>query len=107
LTTKNAVYKNKHVEEHKMLKMVWNSGDEEQVIELTETPEFVLINFCDIIIRKQDLRNPDVRYMLRETVNALKVKAEGEPDGYTPFDRRGLKEHIAQIEDLLKKFEQE
>ena|GEM_PF-3220553 len=90
------------------LQMVWKAGEkEEEILELTETPEFVLIQFCDIIIRKQDLRNPDARYMLDETVNALKVKAEKEPYGYSPFDRKGLKEYIAHIEDLLIKFDQQ
>ena len=90
------------------LQMLMKTGDkEETVLELTETPEFVLIQFCDVIIRKQDLRNPDTRYVLDETLNALRVKAEREPDGYTPFSRQDLKEFIAMIDELLKKSDQE
>ena len=90
-----------------MLQMLWKSGDTEQVVDLVEVPEFVLVQFCDLILRKQDLRNPDARYMLRETVNALKVKAEEPPDGSAAFERHSLKEQIEQIEGLLDQFDQE
>ena len=90
------------------LQMVWKADDKEQVLELVETPTMILIQFCDLMIRKQDLRNPDVQYMMRENINALKIKAEKEPDDcYTPFNRRELKEYITQVEGLLMKFEQE
>ena len=90
------------------LKMIYKAGEnEEKVLELAETPEIVLLEFCDLIIRKQDLRNPDARNMLDENLNALRNKAEKEPDGnYTPFSRQDLKEYIAQIDDFLKKFDQ-
>jgi len=90
-----------------MLQMSWKTGDTERVVDLVEVPEFVLVQFCDLILRKQDLRNPDARYMLRETINALKVKAEEEPVGPATFERSSLKEQIAQIEGLLDQFDQE
>jgi hypothetical protein len=90
-----------------MLQMMWKSGDTEQVLDLVGVPEFVLVQFCDVILRKQDLRNPDARYMLRETVNALKVKAEEAPVGPAAFDRHSLKEQISRIEGLLVQFDQE
>jgi hypothetical protein len=89
----------------KMLQMSMKSGDEEQVLDLTDVPEFVLAQFCDLILRKQDLRNPDVRKMLRETVDALKSKAEKEPVDPVACERNSLKEGIADIEDLLKQFD--
>jgi hypothetical protein len=88
-----------------MLQMLMKSGDEEQVLDLVDVPEFVLAQFCDLILRKQDLRNPDVRKMLRETVDALKAKAEKEPVDPVAYERNSLKESIANIEDLLKQFD--
>ena len=89
-----------------MLKMMMESGDTKQLMALTEVPAFVLEQFCDLILRKQDLRNPDVRYMLRETVNALKVKAEEPPDGPVAFERHSLKEQLVYVEGLLDEFDQ-
>jgi len=86
-----------------MLQMLMKSGDNEQVLDLVEVPEFVLLQFCDLILRKQDLSNPDVRYMLRETIGALKAKAEA-PSDPASFCRTGLKEQVAQIEGLLEQF---
>jgi hypothetical protein len=95
-------------EEHtKMLQMLMKSGDEEQVLDLVDTPEFVLVQFCDLILRKQDLRNPDARKMLRETVYALKAKIAKEPVDHIAYERNNLKENIAYIEDLLRQFNQE
>ena len=90
-----------------MLQMLMKSGDEEQVLDLVDTPEFVLVKFCEMILRHQDLRNPDARRMLRDTLAALKVKAEKEPVDHISYDRRYLKEDIAYVEDLLKKFDEE
>jgi hypothetical protein len=90
-----------------MLQMVLKSGDEEQVLDLLEVPEFVLMQFCDSILRKQDLRNPVVRDMLRDLTNALKIKAEQEPVDRVAIDRHSLKEQLTQIEGLLAKFDQE
>jgi len=86
--------------------MLMKSGDEEQVLELVDVPEFVLAEFCGLILRHQDLRNPDARRMLRDTVSALKVKAEQEPVDRVSLDRQSLKEDIAQMESLLKQFDQ-
>ncbi len=87
------------------MQMVWKSGDKEQILELVDSPEVVLVQFCNSILRHQDLRNPDARHMLRETVNALKVKAEQEPDSPLAMDRHDLKEKLAEIEELLDKFD--
>ena len=86
-----------------MLQMAMKSGDnKEQILDLVDVPEFVLVQSCDIILRHQDLRNPDAQYMLRETVNALKVKAEEKPsDLVFSYNRYDLKEYIVQIENLL------
>ena len=90
-----------------MLQMLWKSGDTEKVVDLVEVPEFVLVQFCDVILRKQDLRNPEARYILRETANALKVKAEEPPDSPNAYSRHSLKEYVAQIERLLDQFDSE
>ena len=90
-----------------MLQMSMKSGDDEQVLDLVEVPEFVLVQFCEMILRHQEMRNPDARYMLRETVNALKVKAEEAAVGPGTYDRYSLKGMIARIEELLDQFDQE
>ena len=91
-----------------MLQMVVNAGkDNEQVMELVDTPEFVLVQFCNLILRHRDIRNPDVRYRVQETINALKIKAERTPDPDdepVTFNRYDLKNYIKDIEDLLKQF---
>ena len=90
-----------------MLEILWKSGDTEKVIDLVEAPEYELVTFCDLIIRRRDLRNPDARYMLRGVANALKVKAEEPPDCPDAYSRHGLKEYIARIEELLVQYESE
>jgi hypothetical protein len=87
--------------------MVMGSGDEKQVLDLVDVPELVLVQFCDLILRKRDLRNPDTHKMLQEIVNALKVKAEKEPVDRIAYERCSLKESLAYIEDLLKQFDHE
>lgn len=89
-----------------MLQMVWKSGGDEQVLDLVDTPEIVLVQFCETILRHQDLRNPDARQMLQEIITALKVKAEKEPVDHIAFNRHDLKENIAYVEDLLRQFDQ-
>ncbi len=89
------------------MQMLWKTGDKEQVLELVDTPVLVLVQFCNSILRHQDLRNPDARYRLREIVNALKVKAEQEPNGPADINRYELKEKLAEIEELLAKFDGE
>jgi len=90
-----------------MLDILWKSGDKERVIDLVEAPEIVLLTFCEMILREQDLRNPDARYMLRGAVNALKVKTEKLPDCPDAYSRHRSKECIARIEDLLDQYESE
>jgi hypothetical protein len=85
--------------------MVMNLGtDNEKIMDLVDTPEFVLVQFCDLIIRRRDLRNPETHNRLTETVKALKIKAQEEASGPGTFDRYELKEYIAGIEDLLKQY---
>jgi hypothetical protein len=88
------------------MQIVRKTGDEEQVLELVDTPEFVLVQFCNSILRHQDLRNPDARRILRETVDALKVKAGQEPDSSAAMNRYELKDKLAEIEELLDKFDE-
>jgi len=84
-----------------MLQMLLKSNDNEQVLDLAEVPEFVLVQFCDLILRKRDLSNPGARNMLREMVSALKSKADKEPYDPVAFHRADLKAQITQIEGLL------
>jgi hypothetical protein len=88
------------------MQMIWITGDEKRVLELVDTPELVLVQFCNSILRHQDLRNPDARRMLRETVDALKVKAGQEPDSPLAMDRFELKEKLVEIEEALDKFDE-
>ena len=84
-----------------MLKVVMDPGEDEQVLDLVDTPEIVLMDFCYMIMKYRDLSNPDVQKILREFLNALKVKSEAEPTDYYAYDRRSMKEDIAEVEDLL------
>ena len=59
-----------------MIKMVMDPGDNEEVYDLTETPDFLLVQFCESILRHQDVRNPDVQNILREFVDALRAKVD-------------------------------
>ena len=90
-----------------MLQVAMKSGDDEQILDLVDTPEIVLVQFCEAILRHQDLRNPDARYLLRETVKALKVKADKEPVDHIVYDRNNLKENIAYVEGLLRQYDEE
>ena len=87
-----------------MLQMLMRSGDDEQMLDLVDVPEFVLVQSCDTILRHWDLRNSDARLQLTELINALKVKAQEEPTGPATFNRYGLREYIARIECLIKQF---
>ena len=51
-----------------------NGGsDREEIMELVDAPEFVLVQMCDVTLRKQDMRNPDAQRMVREFVDALRI----------------------------------
>ena len=89
-----------------MLQMLMKSGGNEQVLDLTEVPEFVLVQSCDTVLRHWDLRNPDARWHLAELIDALKVKAEEEPTGKATFDRYSLRKYVAQIEGLIEQFDE-
>ena len=90
-----------------MLQISCKYDDTEEVVDLVEAPEIVLLQFCDLILRKWDLRNPEVRNMLREMFNALKAKAEKKPDGPAAYSPYSLEEQIAHIEGLLDQLDQE
>jgi hypothetical protein len=94
-----------------MIKMVMNPGDEEQVYDLTETPDFLLLQFCESILRKQDLRNPEVQNMLGEIVDALRAKVDNKSkDGFgflITVDRNELKGVIQAIDGLLMQIKEE
>ncbi|MDR1687747.1 MAG: hypothetical protein LBS21_03940 [Clostridiales bacterium] len=90
-----------------MLKMVMDSDGEEQVMSLEDSPEIVLIDTCNLVLRHRDLRNPDNRNFLREILNALKVKAESKSTEPNTVSREELKQNIAETEDLLKQFDEE
>jgi hypothetical protein len=85
-----------------MMQIVMNADTEdEQVMDLVDTPEIVLIQFGDMIIRHRDLRNPDVRSRVQDIINALKAKAGKSSGGYNPYDTKSF---IEQAEDILKQF---
>ena len=78
--------------------------EDEKVMDLADTSEFVLVEFCNMILRHRDIRNPEIRDRIQEIINALKVKSEklsGEP---AASNRYNLKNYIMGIEDLLKQF---
>jgi hypothetical protein len=85
-----------------MFKMVLDhGGEDEEVMELVDTPEFVLVQYCGMILRHRDIRIPTFHNMLAEIIAALKVKAEKEADGPGTFSRYDLKEYIKDVEGLL------
>jgi len=91
-----------------MLQMIMEADGKEQILDLSEVPEYVLMMSCDGILRNQDLRNPEAQYILQETINALKVKAEEKPsEGIISYHRGDLKKYIAYVDDLLTSIKQE
>ena len=84
-----------------MLQIVMNPGEDEEISDLADAPEIILVQFCTMILKHQDLRDPDVQKSLRELLDAMKARADTEPVGPGCYDRRYLKEDIARIEDLL------
>jgi len=88
-----------------MLQIVMNSGkDNEKVMDLLDTPEIVLVQFCDMTLRHRDLKNQDVRDTVQNIIDALKVKTEKDSIEPVAFNRHDLKSYIKYIEDLLKQF---
>ena len=88
-----------------MLQIVMNAGkDNEKIMDLVDTPEIVLVQFCDMTLKHRDLRNQDIRNTVQQIINALKVKAEKESTEPVVFNRYDLKSYITDIEDLLKQF---
>jgi len=85
-----------------MLKMIKESGGEEQILDLVEAPEFILVQSCDLILRHRDLRNPDTQSFLQQVVDALKIKSEEKSrDLAFSFSREDIKEYISGIEEVL------
>jgi len=85
-----------------MLKFVWNKGDDdEKVLDLIDTPDIVLVQSCNAFLKYHGLKNPDSRRRVKETIDALKIKAETEPAGPSCFDRHDLIAYIAEVEGLL------
>ena len=87
-----------------MLQMVMKAGEDEKVMDLVDTPEFVLRQSCDMILRHQDMRNPDAQRMVQDIISALKVKATKESDEPGALSRYNLKSYIMQVDDLLLQF---
>jgi hypothetical protein len=91
-----------------MIQIVRNLGDDEEVYDLTETPDFLLVHFCEAILRHHDPRNPKVQNTLREFVDALRVKVDGNAkDAFTctiTYDREELNKIIETIDGLLAQF---
>jgi hypothetical protein len=88
-----------------MLQMVLNKGaEDEEVMELVDTPEFILVQYCGMILRHRDIRIPQFHNMLSEIIGALKVIAEKEADGPGTYNRHVLKDYVKDIEELLIQF---
>ena len=90
-----------------MLQMKMEADGKEQILDLVDVPEFVLVQSCYMTLKYQDLRNPDAQYILRETINALKVKAEAKPGEPYSLRKQDLKDYITRIEDLLNSIDQD
>ena len=92
-----------------MIQMVMKSGDDEQVFDLAETPDFLLAQFFSSIIRHQDLRNPTVQNALKEIADAFRMKANNNiKDGFAcsvTVDQSEIKYIIETIDEVLKKAE--
>ena len=90
-----------------MIKMVMDPGDNEEVYDLTETPDFLLVQFCESILRHQDVRNPDVQNILREFVDALRAKVDNNlKDAFActiTYSQNEIRGIINAVDGLLKK----
>ena len=90
-----------------MTQIVWNPGPNEKVMELTDAPPFVLMHYCDFMIRRGDLGDPAIRRQLREFADALRAHAAGEPRNLD-ITTRGEQEMVAaHVEKLLLKAERD
>jgi hypothetical protein len=87
-----------------MLQMKMVRGENEEIMDLVDTPEFVLVQFCDMVLKHQDMRNPEAQRLVRENIVALKIKAEKDSTDLVSFDRHNLKRYISGIEELLEQF---
>ena len=89
-----------------MLQIVMNSGkDNEEVMELVDTHEYVLMQFLEMTLKYRDMRDPQHRRIAQEFLDALKVKAGKEPDSPHAYNREALKKYIADIEDALSQIQ--
>ncbi len=94
--------------EYLMLKILMTSDDgSERILDMAETPDIILVKFLDLHLRHGDMNNPDTRRALRDTVTALKAKAEKEPTELVSFDLPSFKAAIDKAEELLKQFDEE
>ena len=85
-----------------MLQMKVKKGETEEIMDLADIPDFVLMQFCNMIFKHRDVTNPDTRNYLQDIIAALKAKAEKKlPDGTSADDEYYLKKYISEIEGIL------
>jgi len=82
-----------------MIKMSMKSGGKEEILDLVDVPEFVLMQACDVIVRKQNLRDPDTMSLFRELTNALRAKLENGLDSVTV--RGNITDFLIQADELI------
>ena len=91
-----------------MLQIVEKTGDKEEVLDLVDTPEMILVQMCDVIMRKWYLKDPDTQRHLQDIAGALKTIASKEvKDGVCNgqsnlYNRDMLKKYAAAVEDVVK-----
>jgi len=83
------------------------AGNDETIMDLEDTPDFVLVQFCSMILRHRDLRDPEHRQKVQGIVSALKAKAEKPgQNSISSFSlsKSELESYIALVEDILLEF---
>ena len=85
------------------LKIMQITGDNRKILDLEDAPEEVLMDFCGMILRHHNLRNPDSQSLLKQLNAALKKKSEKDSTGKHVFARYYLKAAVEEIESILNK----
>ena len=85
------------------LKIMQRTGDIEKILNLEDAPGEVLMDFCRMILRHHNLRNPESQSLLRQLNAALKLKSEKDPTGNHAAARYYLKAAVEEIESILNK----
>ena len=92
-----------------MMQLLRKSGEKEEVYDLTETPDYLLVTFCETILRHYDMRNPEARNILRDFADAIRTKLDKNlEDAFActiTYSENELREIVKTIDEMLEKLD--